>query len=91
VCLFSDEGSQKTLSHLNQSVDAEFKDDAQIRGDSDINNVRRLDGFDAYFEVVKNDGKSTAMDEKKFDAKSLVGEWKVISDKRAGVKIETAP
>lgn len=79
---------EKSLSYLNQSVDAGFKDIALIRGDSDLDNVRKLDGFDEYFTVVKNDGKRPAKDEKKFDPKSLIGEWKVISGKRAGMKID---
>ncbi len=79
---------KKSLSYLNQSVDAGFKDVAQIRGDSDLTNVRKLDGFDEYFEVVKNDGKRPTKNEKKFDAKSLVGQWKVTSGKRAGAAID---
>ena len=77
---------EESLKFLHKALDSGFSRFEMIDvdsedWDSDLDNVRKVDGFKAIQERVKNGGKRP---EKKSDNKSLVGKWTVTSGTRQG-------
>lgn len=86
--------NDKALAYLEKAVDAKFLQTQYYETDTDLDNIRDDKKFKYLLAVVKNGGKkpetTTKQDDKKkkFNAKSLIGTWKVTSGERSGEKID---
>ena len=73
----------RSLSYLHKALDAGFRDFRQFGIDSDLDHVKKADGYSEIKDRLANGGKRVA----KFDAKSLVGDWAVKKGMRQGEEI----
>ncbi len=92
---------KKAMDYLDKAIDAGFVTLQYFETDSDLDNLRKEKRFKKIVEVVKNGGRKKTQEtegkkeqekEKKkksdFDAKVLIGKWKVVSGTRSGEDID---
>jgi uncharacterized protein (TIGR03067 family) len=72
--------ADNSLKHLRQSVDANFDRLEMLETDADLEFVRKDPRFKNLIAYANGE-------EPEFDAKSMIGEWKMISGERSGDKV----
>ena len=101
-CAYSLKKDQKkAMDYLDKAIDSGFVDENYFETDTDLDNLRDEERFKKMLKVVANGGrdpedkkdkkdKEDKKDKKdsKFDAKKLVGKWKVTKGMRAGEKVD---
>ncbi len=84
ACAYSlKEDQDKAFDYLKQSIEAGFRDMAQLNGDTDFKNIKTDGRFEEMRELIKNDGVMPV----KLKAEDLYGDWKVESGMRSGSKV----
>ena len=101
-CAYSLKKELKTaMDYLDKAIDAGFLQTQYFETDTDLDNLRKEKRFKEIVAIVKNGGRKAAdkkadkdkaettdkKDSKKFKAKAIVGNWKVVAGQRSGEKI----